>query len=248
MARTDNGRDGKLIDTWHWKYNGVEDDLSAHLKGEDSGGPEENEGEDKRPKLVAEKAVALEVRMLKSMVDGPLPRAEKAVEFVVINKDLGIRLIGSDIEVLRKAAWAKLEKQFEIKWEEWYLVTIASAGFSYRGIEVGFTLAQQSIHRGVAHDGSVLMREYERGRTSSPWRYKAWPGVYQDNGGTVIACIKATEANDKAMNEFRARIRELQKRLSELVKPENIMQTLANLSGIGLPAPDTKQVAEGDQQ
>ncbi|MFK4705580.1 hypothetical protein ABIC83_002419 [Roseateles asaccharophilus] len=251
MARTDNGRDGRLIDTWHWKYNGVEDDLSAHLKGEedepDGKNGELERGPDFRPTLVKEKTIDIEVRMLKALHDGPLPRTEKSVEFVVMNRELGIRLQGSDIEALRQALWAKLEKSHAIKWEMWYLIQIAPAQSFHGDREVGFSLSQNTIWKGTAHDGSVLMREFDRGRTSSPWRFKPWPGVYQDKGGHVIACIPATDANDKSLDEFRARIRELQKRLSELVKPETILQTLANLSGIGLPAPEHKQAVEGDE-
>lgn len=53
----------------------------------------------------------------------------------------------------------------------------------------------------------------------------------------MIACIPATESNDAALDEFRARILALQTRISDLVKPAVILETLANLAGTGLPAP-----------
>lgn len=240
MAKKNNGQNGVLIDKWTWKYNGVEDGLSAHLRGEEVE-PQGSEGHrnsaDMRHMLVKEKEVAIEVRLLKEFDDGTLPRTVNAVEFVVICPELNIRLTGSDIEVLRVALWAKLEKAYEIQWEPWYLVQIASAQ-SFRGdLETGFALSQNTIYRGIGHDGAVLMREFDRSRTSGPWRYKPWPGEYQMENGNVLACIPATSKNDKALSEFRARIRELQARLSELVKPEVINQTLANLAAIGLPAP-----------
>lgn len=249
MARkTNNGRDGVLVDTWTWKYRGIEADLGAHLRGEEEG-PQGSEGEmhlseDKRPLLVKEQVIKIEVRLLKELADEALPRTVKAVEFVVICRELDIRLIGSDIEVLRVALWAKLEKEHEIAWERWYLVQIASAQAFVGDQETGFALSQNTIYRGVARDGTLLMREYDRGRTFGPWRYKPWPGEYQDKGGHVLACIPATSANDKALSEFRARIIELQRRLSELVKPAVILQTLANLSAVGLPAPSRDGGAE----
>lgn len=243
-----NGADGLLIDTWHWKYQGVEAALSPHLRGEEAE-PHVAEGqmessEDKRDQLVKEQVLAIEVRMLKKLSDEQIPRTVKGVEFKVSCKALGISLIGTDIEILRTALWSKLEIAHEIKWEKWYLVQIASAN-SFKGdLEVGFALSQNTIYRGVAKDGTILMREYDRGRTYGPWRYKPWPGAYQDKGGHVIACIPGTSANDDALDEFRDRIRALQKKISDLVKPEAILATLANLAGIGLPAPDNKSVSE----
>jgi hypothetical protein len=235
--RSDNGQ-GLLIDRWHWKYKGVESELAAHARGEaDIAGEPLKEAPDEPPKLVKDQVLEIEVRMLKNFEDGQLPRALNSTEFRVSCKAMDITVVGTDLELLRRAVWAKLEKEFEIEWEEWYLVQIASAQ-SFKGdFEVGFALSQNTIYRGVAHDGSLLMREYDRGRTFGPWRYKAWPGEYQDKGGHVIACIPATKENRKALDEFRARILELQSRLSELVKPEVILSTLANLAQAGLPAP-----------
>ncbi|ABM97051.1 hypothetical protein [Methylibium petroleiphilum] len=249
MARkSNNGRDGALIDTWTWKYRGIEDDLSAHLRGEEDephgADGEMHRSEDKRPLLVKEQVIKIEVRLLKDLADEALPRTVKAVEFAVICRELDIRLVGSDIEALRVALWAKLEAAHEITWERWYLVQIASAQSFVGDQETGFALSQNTIYRGVTRDGTLLMREYERGRTFGPWRYKPWPGEYQDKGGHVIACIPATSANDKALSEFRSRILELQRRLSDLVKPAVILQTLANLSAVGLPAPTREGDAE----
>lgn len=241
MASKNNGRDGVLVKKWTWKYQGVESELSDFLRGEDQE-PHGSEGlmkksQDQRSMLVKEKVVNIELRLLEQLNDEDLPRTVKAVEFKLVCRDLGIELIGSDVEALRKAMWAKLEKAHEIKWEPWYLVQIASARSFVGDMEVGFSLSQNTIYKGVAGDGSVLMREYERGRTFSPWRYKPWPGAYQDKGGHVIACIPSTPANDAALDEFRERIRALQKMISDMVKPETIMETLANLAGVGLPAP-----------
>lgn len=248
--KSNNGEDGFLVKKWQWKYQGVQADLSSHLCGEDEV-PIGSDGtmkstEDKRPLLVKEQVLDIELRLLEELSDESLPRTVKSAEFKLVCKALGLCLIGTDIEALRLAMWAQLEKAHEIKWEKWYLIQIASAQ-SFKGdFEVGFALSQNTIYRGVAKDGTILMREYERGRTFGPWRYKPWPGMYQDKGGHVIACIQGTKENDAALDEFRDRIRALQKKISDLVKPEVILSTLANLSGIGLPAPQKADLVEDD--
>jgi hypothetical protein len=251
MARkSNNGADGFLVKKWQWKYQGVEADLSSHLCGEDEE-PVGQKGamertEDKRPLLVKEQVLDIELRLLENLSDDSLPRTVKAAEFKLVCKALDLCVVGTDIEALRLAMWAQLEKAHEIKWEKWYLIQIASAQ-SFKGdFEVGFALSQNTIYRGVAKDGTILMREFERGRSFGPWRYKPWPGVYQDKGGHVIACIQGTAANDAALDEFRDRIRALQKMIGDLVKPDVILSTLANLSGIGLPAPHRPELAEDD--
>lgn len=237
MARSsNNGRDGLLIDTWHWRHVGLVDQLADGLKGE---GDDPVDGAGTAVKLEKDQVLDLEVRLLKEFQSTALPRPVNAVEFVVICKEIGLRLQGTDIEALRQAAWSKLEKEYEIKWEEFYLISIASAR-SFKGdYETGFALGQNTIYRGVTKDGSVLMRERDKSRNYSSWKYAPWPGEYVEKDGDVLACIPATKANDAALKEFRERIRELQDRLAELVRPEKIVQTLANLSGLGLPAPSS---------
>lgn len=245
MARKSNNGNGLLIDTWHWKYPGVESELAAGLRGEkDEDDPLDDATQKDKVLLVKDQVVPIEVRILKNYDDGALPRKVNAVEFEVSCKQLGIFVSGTDIEVLRQAVWSRLEKEFHIKWETYYLVQIASARSYVGDYETGFALSQNTIYRGVAKDGTILMRETDRGRTYSNWKYKPWPGEYQDKGGHVIACIPATEENDRAMKEFRARILELQKRLSHLVKPANIYQTLADLSKAGLPSPTSESIAK----
>lgn len=235
MARSSkNGKDGLLIDTWHWRHVGLVDQLASGLRGEDDD-PVDGPGE--TVKLEKDQILNLEVRLLKEFDSTALPRPVNAVKFVVICKEIGLRLQGTDIESLRQAAWSKLEKEYEIKWEEFYLISIASAR-SFKGdYETGFALGQNTIYRGVTKDGNVLMRERDKSKYHSAWKYAPWPGEYVEKNGDVLACIPATKANDVALREFRERIRELQDRLAELVKPEKIVQTLANLSGLGLPAP-----------
>ena len=243
MARhkSSNGS-GVLVDTWYWTYKGVESELGKHLRGreaQDDGDDPLNEAPDQAPLLVKDQKIAIEVRLLKEFAQSDsVPASVKAVEFVAINKDLNIKVQGTDIEALRVAVWSKLEAEFKIEWERYLLIEIDREGRYHRGNSEGFSLTEVSVYKGVARDGTVLLREYDTSRTSSPYKYRPWPGEYQTTNGRVIACIPATEANKESMTNFRARINELRTRLEELVKPVNILQTLANLSTSNLlPAP-----------
>lgn len=243
MARhkSSNGA-GVLVDTWYWTYKGVESELGKHLRGreaQEEGDDPLNEAPEQAPLLVKDQKVAIEVRLLKEFAQGDsVPASVKAVEFVAINKDLNLRVQGTDIEAIRVAVWSKLEAEFKIEWEPYLLIEIDREGRYYRGRSEGFSLTEITVYKGVARDGTVLLREYDSGRTSSIYKYRPWPGEYQTTNGKVVACIPATKANEESMENFRARINELRQRLEDMVKPDVILQTLANLSASNLlPAP-----------
>lgn len=128
---------GILVDTWEWRTPAVDTDLSAHIRGEDEEpfGPdgEMRRSEDHRKKLVKDKVLKIEVRLLKQHFNtGDAEGQLRSVEFSVACDEIDLKLVGSDIEALRTAAWAKLEAQFHITWEKFFLVQIASAQ-SYKG-------------------------------------------------------------------------------------------------------------------
>lgn len=242
MARhkSSNGA-GILVDTWYWTYQGVEGDLGKHLRGkaaQEEGDDPLNEAPDPKPLLVKDQKVPIEIRLVKKFNDDAIPASVKGVEFVASNKHLGISLAGTDIEALRVAVWSKLEAEFRIEWKPYLLIEIDSAGSWYRGISEGLSLTEITVYRGMARDGTELLREYDRNGVSGPYKYRPWPGEYEDKNGRVVACIPASEENQASMKNFRARIAELRKRLADLVKPDVIMATLANLSGSNLlPSP-----------
>lgn len=68
--------------------------------------------------------------------------------------------------------------------------------------ETGSALSENTIYKGTARDGSVLMREFDRGRTLGLWRYEPWPKEYENRAGHVVACTRARSKNIKAMQEF----------------------------------------------
>lgn len=235
MARQNNGK-GTLVDTWYWDFPGI--DLVGSLDH-----PESEEAEvhahERAKQLVKGQKIPLEVRLIKQYNgEGGAQQTPKAVEFSVTCPMLNLSVSGTDIEALRTAMWSMLESTYKIEWERYLIVVIAGAASHQAQIETGFALGTSSVYKGTAPDGTVLLREYDRGYGRSTWKYRPWPGEYSNKNGDVLACIPATEKNEIAIEEFRASIMTLKHRLQALVKPESIQETLENLSKIAmLPAP-----------
>lgn len=243
MARgkSSNGK-GVLVDVWHWTYKGVEADLSTHLRGRSATAETDDplgEAPEQAPLLVKDQKVEIQLRLLKQFDQtDSAPASVRSVELAASNDTLGIYVQGTDIEVIRTAVWAKLEAEYRITWEEFLLVEIDREARYYRGRSEGFSLTTVTVWKGTARDGTQLLRELDTSRTSGPYKYRAWPGVYEDRNGRVVACIPATDANCDAMEQFRARIVELRTRLEDMVRPEVIFETLAGLAkSTLLPAP-----------
>lgn len=227
MAKTRSN--GKLIDTWHYEYSGI----PAHQSDD----PEEETG----PPKVKPIKVAVNLYIYKEYAGVTPPLAVKEVYFVVKCKNPEFQISGSDIEALRAAMWEHLDEHYAVQWEKWFLVEIRYHG-PYEGMGSGLTFGYKDVERGVAYDGTELLRERKWGmreETISPW-----PGEFRDKRGDVIACIPATPQNQKAMKEFAARIDILREKLIELVKPEQILQTIATLSGIPLLPPISAEVED----
>lgn len=233
--------DGVLVDTWFWDYRGPE--TVGSLRHPDEPVDADDDAGDRRvllnKRLAAPQKVAIEVRLVKKAdSDSPAPRAVLGARFRVGVKALKLWVDGTDIECLRTAIFGLLEKRFEVKWEPYLLIRIGSASAFHSGRETGLSLAEANVYRGVAPDGTELLRELTRYGGSRDWQYRVWPGEYTDEDGVVVACIPATEVNRKAIKEFHGRIDALRERLADLVMPENVMATLANLSQTtALPAP-----------
>lgn len=247
MAGKSNNGSGVLVDTWYWEFPGIEllgaltDPKSASDVPDE--GDEENEVDDRiklAKMLVKGQKIPVEVRLKKEFGrDQKTPMSVGGVSFTVGCPTLKIGVTGTDIEALRVALWSMLEQTYKIEWEEYRLVYIGDARGHYAMIETGFSLGTSTVWKGTAPDGSVLMREIDNhNRTGKIWAYKPWPELYTNRNGKVMACIPATEQNLAALQEFRARILALKERLQDLIKPEQIIQTLQNLAGVSmLPAP-----------
>jgi hypothetical protein len=216
--------EGKLVDTWIYAYKGIEQP-----------GDEDAEDHEKQPKLVRDMKVEVELRLDKTTdeLDNP-PHALRQIEFLVICRAPYIRFKGTDIEALRKAVWEKLDEQFQIKWERYYKVQITQARI-YDGIGAAMEFSYHDVEKGTAHDGTLLLREYQTYR--SEYKVAPWPGSFKDERGKVIACIPDTKANRQALEEYAKRLNALREKLAETLRPEVILQTLANLNRLALPPP-----------
>ena len=229
---SNEGSGGKLLDTWIYEYKGIT---------EYDNGPE---GETR--KTVESKKVEVELRLIKKFSDSAQPPlATKEASLTVVCKEADIKLTGTDVEALRVAMWAKLDKRYEVKWERYYLVRIEPAT-SYEGISNGLTFSYDWVEKGIAWDGTLLLKE--RPRFSNGDRISPWPGTFKDKNGKVMACIPETEANTKALREFRDRIDALRERLAAFLKPDVILNTLAELSTNKLlPPPEEKNDGDEDE-
>lgn len=229
---SNEGSDGKLIDTWHYEYQG----LSQQEDGDDQ--------DNDLHRFVEPKKVAIDLRLIKHFEGDTPPLAVKTVEFLLICKELNIRLRGTGIEQLRAAMWDRLDERFKTKWERYYLVEISASAY-YEGIGTGLAFGYRHVDRGVAWDGTLLLREYRshRGDVIEPW-----PGEFKDKQGRVIACIPATTMNREGLDEFRQRIDALRDKLASFLRPEEIMKTLANLSNNSLLPAVTSPSSFGEEE
>ncbi|WP_432263101.1 hypothetical protein [Cupriavidus sp. TMH.W2] len=213
---------GKLVDTWHYEYEGIRSDDSVC---EDEQGSATDSA-----KRVEGIKVPVELRLHKKFVESVAPPlATKEVWFTVQCKEPAFCLTGSDIEALRAAMWEKLNARFAVRWEQFYLVEIRRDSH-WEGRGSGLKFVYNRVERGTAWDGTLLMRKFEhRG-----WKITPWPGEFKDEGGKVMACIPATKENETALDEFGKRIDSLRERLADFLRPHAIMETLSNLSQIPL--------------
>jgi hypothetical protein len=214
---------GALVATWHYEYKGIPQDEVA-----------EDPEEDRKPspKKVKGIKVEVELRLHKKFADSAdPPLAVREVWFTLTCKNPKISFEGSDIEALRVAMWDRLDKQFEVKWEDYYLVQIRPEN-AYTGIGTGFVFFYSTVYKGTAWDGTLLLREWDRYQSKEI--IKPWPGEFTDKNEKVIACIPATKENREALEEFRKRIDLLREKLADYLRPDIIEQTLLQMSRLRL--------------
>lgn len=219
MARGKIGQsNGKLVDTWHYEYQGIPQ------------GDVIEDDEDLKPSKLMVKGIKVAVQLFihkKFKASDTPPLEVKEVFFTVKCKEPKFSLQGSDIESLRAAMWEHLDDHFKVNWERYYLVKIEDRR-PYEGSGSGLCFSYSDIWKGTAWDGSLLMKEYKyRDTVISPW-----PGEFVDQSGKVIACIPRNQANTEALEAFSKKVDLLREFLADFLRPDRIMQTLANLGGI----------------
>lgn len=211
---------GVLVDTWVYDAAYSVEKDAPEADGEDEGKTRERKT----------RKVEVELRMIKEFdqTSTSPPYATKGVKFTLTCKDLGISFEGTDVEILRKAMWEKLDAKYQIDWKRWFLVRVERA-HHYEDPGAGMTFSYAWIERGVAFDGSVLMRRRNR-YTRYDYEITAWPQQFKEQNGRTVACIEATPENEAALDEFGRRIDEMRKQLAEFVKPDAIRETLSSLA------------------
>jgi hypothetical protein len=233
MARghTQNNGEGVLVDTIHYESAGVmlTDKAAEALSDEIDPAGDIKVGQVKIP---------VEVRLRKEFkAGGGTNRAVERLQFSLVCRKPHVVLRGSDIETLRRAMWAELDRSTDIQWEPYLLITIEPATGYGDGVSEGLRLEERTVWKGTTQDGYEMLREHSHDRFGIGWTYRPWPGTFTDKRGRVTACIPASKANEDAMEEFRGRIRALRAKLQDLVRPDEIVATLANLSGIPMLPP-----------
>lgn len=212
MARkpTRSPGDGVVVDTWYYDVE--------HVVG---GG--ENDVDTRK---TAVKKVEVKLRLIKDFEGETAPMATKKVSFLLVCDEIDMRIEGSDVEVMRAAMWEHLDERYKIRWEPWLLVRVDQRR-PYEGSGEGFTFSYNEVTRGVAFDGSVLLREYKTyGRG---YEVSAWPRQFKEKNGRTIACIKATKENVAALEQFAEQITAMRRRLAEFVAPDAIEEFLGNI-------------------
>jgi hypothetical protein len=191
---------------------------------------EEEEGAEPKKRFITKK-VKVTVWMEKETTEeGEAPYALKSINFLVTCDEPKFKYSGTDIELLRLTAWGDLDKKYEVKWENYYLVKVQPERI-YSGTGAGLSFSYDFVYKGTTWNGKELLKQ-------TMWRgepkISPWPGRFTDEGGRTIACIEATNANREALEEFSRRVDKLREMMRDTLKPEVIMQTLQNMAGLAL--------------
>ena len=237
----------RVIDTWVYKVKDVEFEHREWVDPELEPGERDTRQADEkyemRKERVKNKVVTIEVRLCKTTRQSEEPpHPTEDVHFEVYCEELKLKIEGTDIDALRAAIWDRLDKRFEIKWEQFYLIEVDENRPWGGASGTGIMFEYDTVWRGTTWDGKFLLKKYE----GHEFKIKTWPGEFTDKGGKVIACIAATDQNREALEEFCKRMDQMRKVMSDYLRPARIMETLANLSGnlpFLPPAPEgTKEI------
>ncbi|MEL7396994.1 MAG: hypothetical protein AAFN44_11525 [Pseudomonadota bacterium] len=159
------------------------------------------------------------------------PKPVSGASFVLLCE--GESVEGSDIDACISAIRSKLDKRFQIKWKPWVKVSIERERQYMASGGTGLSLRWENVERGKAFDGSDLMRTYY-GHNGKTWKIEPWPQYFKDKHGRTLACIERTDDNIAALELFRDKIDEMRKALADFVSPDQIEETLRQISTGGM--------------
>lgn len=194
---------------------------------------------------VGERKIEVDLFLEKKTEDNKTPpHALDDVKFIAKcrNSDykVDIEIEGTDIEAVRAAVWAELDARFEIKWHDYYKVYLDNSRI-YIGRGEGMDFYYDEVWKGITWEGKELLKEWSRGHDYH-YKISPWPGKFTDRNGNVIACIPRNDMTEQALKEFGEKIAKMREVLKQYLKPEEIMATLTNMSGLKLLEASTEQV------
>lgn len=196
------------------------------LVGEDE--PQEDGAPDRRK--VVNRKVAVDIYMAKQFntsTDRPTPAETVDLAFTLHCAELDVKVRGSDISAMLKDMRGQLDQRFKIKWVPYFIVRVLPARNYDGGIGSGLMFSYDTIERGVALDGSVLMRRFNRygGLHSNAMVIEPWPKDVRENG-RLVATIIATDENRARLEMMQSKVDQLRKAIASMVTPERLEQTL----------------------
>jgi hypothetical protein len=218
------------------------------LVGEDTSSDEE--GADRRK--VVNRKVSIDLYMTKKfnmLEDRPPPAETVDLAFTLHCAELDIKVRGTDVSVILKDMRSQLDHRFKIKWVNYFIVRVGPARNFDGGLGSGLMFSYDTVERGVALDGSVLLRRFNRwgGPHANTWVIEPWPKDVKENG-KLVATIIATDENREKLELFQQKIDMLRKALADMVTPARLEQTLLMASRdeflvIGPPDPRIQETA-----
>lgn len=242
----------RKIDTWYYDVKDllVPVDEDGHAYDEDAAEAREDAGREVTPPAgsrVITKKVEVDLYLCKKTdaSDTP-PYPLKNVHFEVRCEEPKFCFVGTEIEVLRAAAWARLDERYTVEWHPYFLVKVGHSPGYGNGISNGLEMSYDTVYKGVTWDGKLLLKQYARFDRET--QIKPWPGRFVDKGGHAIACIPNNDANEVALKEFQKRITKLRELMTDYLRPERIQETLANLAGLSLLPPAPPEDKDGQSE
>jgi hypothetical protein len=175
---------------------------------------------------------------------GSKPRQTSGCMFRVYWEEIGLKPVkadgdvrdfieAADIEVLRAVVMDRLDKEHEIEWEEWLLVTVSS-GYGHNSEESNVEFGWETAYIAHLPDGRTVHRT---SNFRSDCIVDGIPATGKTRRGdtTMVGLVKSTPENTAALEEMVRRLDELRDRMMDFLSPKKIEKTLATAASRLLP-------------
>lgn len=188
----------------------------------------DEEGGDRRK--VVNRKIAIDLYMQKQFNtadERPAPAETIDLSFSLMCPETHDVVHGFDIRAMLKEMRGRLDHRFKIAWANYFIVRVGPARSFDGGIGTGLAFSYDTIERGVALDGSLLMRRMNHHSRLHErlWIIEPWPKDVKENG-RIVATIIATDENRAKLELFQQKIDLLRKALADMVTPQRLEETL----------------------